>query len=536
MTTTNAAFDAEHAVVMPSAVDLVNLARYPILDLDGAVAAAALRDCHEQLDHDGSCVVKGFIKPEVMATMADQVRDLPAWNRKWPTSAFAGRGAPPPGSAPDHPHNRLWPQNVHAVANDMIPPDAMIKGVYTDPHVKNFLARVLNIPVVHEYADEFQCLNIMYMKDGGARAWHYDGSDFVVTLMLQPPEAGGKFDFAPNIRGNGKIDKTQVCEDEHYETIEALFDGKYPTKGLRADPGDLVIFNGQRSLHRVTAVEGPTDRIMAVLSYDTRPVEEQTHGTEELNTRLYGDRVQKIYQQRKLQRVQSKNLSAQPVAAAAPPPPPTTREPLRRLEEGLSPHPTNPIGMQFSPDEPAFDPLVHLQIEPPAFVKSMDFENVPYPYSIQVKENFPGMAYSNPFRLMSPEGTRVLRSIVDLHLHRAKTNERNTCLRGLGYLSRFVRNMTFAPEVLALLSDLANEPLWVDDAIMNTAHTNVGAIGSDKAVDEWHTDSTQFVFVLILSDTTDMVGGELQVLQLADASGTGEWVPSAVIDPDPYLF
>jgi hypothetical protein len=35
-----------------------------------------------------------------------------------------------------------------------------------------------------------------------------------------------------------------------------------------------------------------------------------------------------------------------------------------------------------------------------------------------------------------------------------------------------------------------------------------------------HTDSTDFVFVLILSDTTDMEGGELQVVQLADASGT----------------
>ena len=25
----------------------------------------------------------------------------------------------------------------------------------------------------------------MYIQDGGSRAWHYDGSDYVVTLMLQ---------------------------------------------------------------------------------------------------------------------------------------------------------------------------------------------------------------------------------------------------------------------------------------------------------------------------------------------------------------
>ena len=123
----------------------------------------------------------------------------------------------------------------------------MIKLVYQDPAVKKFLAQALKIPVVHEYADEFQCLNIMYMKDGGARAWHYDGSDFVVTLMLQSPAAGGKFEFAPYIRGNGHIDKAHACEDEHYQDVQELFEGNYPgVQGLQASPGDLVIFNGQR--------------------------------------------------------------------------------------------------------------------------------------------------------------------------------------------------------------------------------------------------------------------------------------------------
>lgn len=50
-----------------------------------------------------------------------------------------------------------------------------------------------------------------YMKDGGSRAWHYDGSDFVVTLMLQPSLAGGEFEWAPFIRGeNGEENYDQV--------------------------------------------------------------------------------------------------------------------------------------------------------------------------------------------------------------------------------------------------------------------------------------------------------------------------------------
>ena len=35
-----------------------------------------------------------------------------------------------------------------------------------------------------------------------------------------------------------------------------------------------------------------------MLSYDTRPIEEQTHGSEELNIKLYGDRVRDIYRAR----------------------------------------------------------------------------------------------------------------------------------------------------------------------------------------------------------------------------------------------
>ena len=36
-------------------------------------------------------------------------------------------------------------------------------------------------------------------------------------------------------------------------------------------PGTLMLFEGRRSLHRVTAVAGPTPRYVALFGYDTRP-------------------------------------------------------------------------------------------------------------------------------------------------------------------------------------------------------------------------------------------------------------------------
>ena len=48
--------------------------------------------------------------------------------------------------------------------------------------------------------------------DGCARAWHYDGSDAVVTLMLQKADEGGEFEFAPFIRG-------EALGDERYGIV-----------------------------------------------------------------------------------------------------------------------------------------------------------------------------------------------------------------------------------------------------------------------------------------------------------------------------
>ena len=53
--------------------------------------------------------------------------------------------------------------------------------------VMKFLAAATGKEVMYQMADEFQNINIMYMYDGCSRAWHYDGTDTVITLLLQKP-------------------------------------------------------------------------------------------------------------------------------------------------------------------------------------------------------------------------------------------------------------------------------------------------------------------------------------------------------------
>ena len=265
---------------------IINLDRYPIDRLDSHDGKALLARCQRELADDGSLLLEDFVKPSVIAKMAAEVSDLDSYHRLQIVGPyhFATHSAEFPDS---HPTRKLVAQDVHAVAADRIPPACLLRKVYDSPEVLRFLAAVLRIPKLYQFADPLQCINVMYMKDGGSRAWHYDGSDFVVTLLLQQCLHGGEFEWAPFIRGqNG---------EENFEQVDKLFRGLNSTaKTSRAGAGALALFNGRRSMHRVRAVYGPQMRIQSVLSYDTLPPHKQKLSPPEKNVALYGERARKI--------------------------------------------------------------------------------------------------------------------------------------------------------------------------------------------------------------------------------------------------
>ena len=165
-------------------------------------------------------------------------------------------------------------------------------------------------------------------------------------------------------------------------------------------------------------------------------------------------------------------------------------------------------------EEVKFDPKVHLKVELPTFVVDLDFKQRPYP--LKKGEPFPGLAFTEPFRLLSEEGVKQLRKIVDRHANnpalKQSDNRTPLCIRGLGYVSQFVRDFNLSPDVTNILCGLANEPVSAHTMPMNYSQINVGAIGLDRPVDAWHLDSVDYVMVVILSDSRDMDGGKLEVV------------------------
>ena len=282
--------------------DVIDLEKYPIdKDLNSPSYMALIEKCRAAMDDLGSCSLPGFIKAEVIAQMTAEVAELPAHNRL-EVSSFLRHGQKNGCAsadddavlASDHPLNRKFVQDIHAVAADIIPRTSLIQQVYDSNMVTAFIAAVLGIDKLYHMADEFQSLNIMRIHDGGNRCWHFDGSDYVVTLMMQQADTGGEFEYARNVWPEG-CPATSRPPEQTFDTLKRVLDGQYPTVLSKVAPGTINLFRGNRSLHRVRTAFGPKKRIVAVLSYDRQP---GVVGTQDKNIALYGDRVRQIYASR----------------------------------------------------------------------------------------------------------------------------------------------------------------------------------------------------------------------------------------------
>ena len=87
-------------------------------------------------------------------------------------------------------------------------------------------------------------------------------SEFTVTLMLQPPEIGGTFEYVPQIRGR---------DDEKQLVTDVLDGNRDGVVELPFTPGTLLIFGGNQTIHRVTRVQGKRPRLVPVLCFSETP-------------------------------------------------------------------------------------------------------------------------------------------------------------------------------------------------------------------------------------------------------------------------
>lgn len=266
--------------------NFIDLDRYPINDLAGVAGQRLVEESRTALDQDGSCAMPGFVDQSTVAEMAAEVSTLQHLAYPGPTEVTPyffnydlGKGT---DVADDHPLKCKGKRKLSQVAADLIPNHLMLSRLYYSPVLTDFLAAILDQPV-YRNQDRYQSLNISMMNAGGCQQWHFDSGLMVTTLLLQAPEAGGVFEYVPDLRSD---------ESENFEQVQQVLDGdSNRVKRLKLEAGTLSLFRGHYSMHRVTEVEGSRTRIQAILGFSTTP---DLQGNLESSILHYGPRVARI--------------------------------------------------------------------------------------------------------------------------------------------------------------------------------------------------------------------------------------------------
>ena len=182
----------------------------------------------------------------------------------------------------DHPRRQRVPSRAGFVGYDVVPLDAGLRTLYEWDALTEFVRVVLGKDSLYRYGDPISSLTISVMNESDRQGWHFDPQEFVVSVLLQEPDAGGEFEYVPMIR---------TPEEENYADVRRVLTGSHPgVKQMRLKAGTFTLFKGRHSIHRVIDVVGQRPRLIALLTYDALP--NQTEAANSL--RVYYGRSEPI--------------------------------------------------------------------------------------------------------------------------------------------------------------------------------------------------------------------------------------------------
>ncbi|MEP2533614.1 2OG-Fe(II) oxygenase [Shimia sp.] len=238
--------------------EIVNLNAYPLAD------PTFRATCKETYDATGLLSMPQFVKPDAITAIRDEghANEDKVYAKTEQHTVYLS--APDPAFGPDHPRNRLVTSSKGCITDDLIPKESALRALYDAEVFRDFLCEVLGEAELYEYADPLSSINLHFAKTGQELGWHFDNSSFAITLMVQPPEQGGQFEYVENVRDAD-------AGDMNFAAVGEILDGKTPVKELVVEAGTLVFFRGRNSMHRVAPNEGTRTRMLAVLAYNTEP-------------------------------------------------------------------------------------------------------------------------------------------------------------------------------------------------------------------------------------------------------------------------
>jgi len=241
-----------------SAAEMVNLARYPIADLNSVEAVEFAEQCRQQYLETGLCMLPDFITADAHRILTAEANSISGQAYFCKSTHNAYLSDDDDNLPADDVARRQEHTFVGSVPYDQIAENTHLRQLYCWDPLKDFIGYVLDKSEFYRFADPLGACSINVFVEGGEHGWHFDESEFTVTLMLQAPESGGAFEYVPQIRGNAN----------EKEIVAGILDGdRSQVVELPFRAATLLIFGGSQTIHRVTRVHGKRPRLVPVLSF-----------------------------------------------------------------------------------------------------------------------------------------------------------------------------------------------------------------------------------------------------------------------------
>lgn len=244
------------------ASDYIDLVRYPIEE-NGSARKALVEASNLAVQESGCVVLKGFLRAERISELVHECDRVEMYGHRNFTRTnpyFLKDREDLPTS---HPLRRFYDRSNAFVPADNFGSDSILRAIFEWQAFSPFIKQVLGEEKFFPYADPLADVTVNLAEQGGGFPWHFDTNNYTVTLAIQNAEHGGDFEYSPMVRST---------TEENYEVVEKVLDGdKDLIRTLKLEPGDLQIFKGRYSLHRVTPLSGVRKRYVAIFSYVAEP-------------------------------------------------------------------------------------------------------------------------------------------------------------------------------------------------------------------------------------------------------------------------
>ena len=243
---------------------IINLENYPINNTKSSKYSELVNYTKKKLKEDGCCVLPNFIKPDSILRMKKEI------DRNLGKIYFTSDKHNPYFTKDDQTLNNEHPKRIFTVRqsgylnSDDLEKDSDLNKFYDLDEMLKFTSDSLEVFPLYKWADPLGRNPYSIMHTDHYFPWHFDGNEFTLSILIQKADKGGFFEYCPDLRKK---------DNENFDEVRNVLKGdRTRVKSLDLKPGDLQIFKGRFSMHRVTKIEGKTSRYIALPCYVKDPL------------------------------------------------------------------------------------------------------------------------------------------------------------------------------------------------------------------------------------------------------------------------